>query len=240
MSRWQGQGSYAELRVWGTAAVLPALGRMAVGTRRLRAVPGLRFAKLLGIGSGETFRPQDADPGHWALLTVWSDEDARSAFAGSPVVRAWQDAATEELRVAMTPLTSRGRWSGVEPFAEPATAPDGSGGDERWRGPVAAITRARLRTLRTPSFWRAVPPVADDLGSAAGLRVAVGIGESPVGLQGTFSMWESTDALVGFAYRSAAHREVVRRTKPARWYAEEMFARFAVTEASGTYRGEAP
>ncbi|WP_299058258.1 hypothetical protein [uncultured Nocardioides sp.] len=240
MSRWEGQGPYAELRVWGTASVLPALGRMALGRRHLRDVPGLRFAKLLGTGSGETFRPQDADPGHWALLTVWADEDARSAFAESRLVRAWQGDATEELTVSMTPLTSRGRWSGVEPFAEPVAGPEGTEGGGRWRGPVAAITRARLRTLRTPSFWRAVPAVADDLGSAAGLRVAVGIGESPVGLQGTFSMWESTDALVGFAYRSAAHREVVRRTTPARWYAEEMFARFAVTGTSGTYRGEAP
>ncbi|MCH1865575.1 hypothetical protein [Nocardioides sp. CFH 31398] len=239
MSRWEGGGSYAELRLWGTDAVLPALGRMARGRRSLRGTPGLRFAKLLGTGSGDTFSPRDADPHHWALLTVWADEATRADFAASRVVRSWQAAATEELVVSLTPLTSRGLWSGVQPFAgnpPPTTEADGG----RWRGPVAAITRARLRTLRSPSFHRAVPPVADDLRTAEGLRASVGIGESPVGLQGTFSVWESSDALVGFAYRSAAHREVVRRTDPARWYAEEMFARFAVTDLSGTYRGGTP
>ncbi|GAA1904947.1 hypothetical protein GCM10009737_02110 [Nocardioides lentus] len=240
---WPGGGTHAEVRVWGTDRLLPALRRMATGRRSLRGTPGLRFAKLLGTGAGTTFTPRDADPGHWALLTVFDDEAAREDFEDSRLVRAWRDDATEELRVRMRPLLSRGLWSGVEPFAEPAPGAEpvpGGPGTASYAGPVAAITRARLRTLRTPSFWRAVPPVAEDLAGAPGLRLAVGVGESPVGLQGTFSLWESTDALVGFAYRSRAHREVVRRTAPARWYAEELFARLAVTEVTGTHRGEEP
>jgi len=235
---WPGRGTHAEVRVWGTDRLLPALRRMARGRGALRGTPGLVFAKLLGTGAGTTFTPRDADPGHWALLTVFDDEAARDAFEDAPFVRAWRDEATEELRVRMRPLLSRGLWSGVEPFADPA--PEPGTGAAAYVGPVAAITRARLRTLRTPSFWRAVPPVAEDLAGSPGLRLAVGVGESPVGLQGTFSLWESTDALVGFAYRSQAHREVVRRTAPARWYAEELFARLAVTEVSGTHRGEEP
>ncbi|WP_447645264.1 hypothetical protein [Nocardioides zeae] len=104
-------------------------------------------------------------------------------------------------------------------------------------GLVASITRARLRPTRALSFWRAVPPVVDDLAATPGLRLALGIGEAPIGLQGTFSLWESDAALRAFAHGSAAHRSAVRRTEPERWYAEELFARLAVLDVEGTYEG---
>lgn len=225
-------GPSVELRVWGVDRVVPALLRMAAGRRRLRRTPGLRFAKLLGTGSGRTFTPRDADPHHWALLTVWDEPSAAPALARSPLVRAWDDAARERLRVVMTPLTSRGRWSGTEPFVTDARP--------AWAGPVAALTRARLRPSRALSFWHAVPPVVADLDSAPGLRLGLGIGEAPIGLQGTFSIWESSRHLVDFAYRSPAHRSAVARTGPARWYAEELFARLAVDRVEGHYRGRRP
>jgi hypothetical protein len=90
------------------------------------------------------------------------------------------------------------------------------------------------------TFWRSVPPVSAELHRSPGLRLAVGIGEAPVGLQGTFSLWESAAALTEFAYRRAAHVEVVRRTAELGWYAEELFARFAVLEVEGTFAGRAP
>jgi hypothetical protein len=223
-----------ELRLWGVPRVVPALGRMATGRRLLRDVPGLRFAKLLGTGSGHTFTPRDADPHHWALLTAWDDAAAADAHAAGRLVRSWSAASSEELVVRMTPLTARGRWSGREPFTP---AP---GTDRRPPGPVASITRARLRTSRTLSFWRAVPPVVGALAAAPGSRLAVGIGEAPLGLQGTFSLWRSAGDLEDFAHRSAAHQDAIRRTRPERWYVEELFARFAVTDVSGTYGGTTP
>ncbi|MDR6175406.1 heme-degrading monooxygenase HmoA [Nocardioides zeae] len=228
-----GSPPHVELRVWGTDRVLPALGRMATGGPRLRRTPGLRFAKLLGTGSARTFTPRDADPHHWALLTVWDDRAAAAAAAGSPVLRSWSRASHEELRVAMSPLRSWGRWSRREPFepvAPVGTAPVGT-------GLVASITRARLRPTRALSFWRAVPPVVEDLAATPGLRLALGIGEAPIGLQGTFSLWDSDAALRAFAHGSAAHRSAVRRTEPERWYAEELFARLAVLDVEGTYEG---
>lgn len=226
--------SVVDLRLWRVAHVAPALARMAAGRRHLHGRPGLRFAKLLGTGAGRTFTPRDTDPHHWALLTVWDDEAAADAGPDRRLVGPWDDACAERLTVRMTPLTSRGRWSGVDPFG-----PVPAGGD-RHDGPVAAITRARLRPTRAPSFWRSVPPVVDDLRRAPGSRLAIGFGEAPVLLQGTFSLWESDRDLVGFAYRTAAHREAVARTEPARWYAEELFARFAVRDVTGTYRGRQP
>jgi hypothetical protein len=105
---------------------------------------------------------------------------------------------------------------------------------------VAAVTRARLAVTRSATFWRAVPPVSADLAGRPGLRLAVGIGEAPVGLQGTFSLWESARALRDFAYAGAPHREVVERTEGERWYAEELFARFAVVDAAGSVDGRDP
>ena len=224
----------AVLHVWGTRSVPAALWRMARDRVGLAGTPQLRFAKMLGTGSGETFRPRDADLGHWAALTVWDDVDAAEAFESSRLVRSWDSIAHERLRVGMSPLSSRGRWAGADPFA--VSTPAVRSAD----GPVVAITRARIRTSRALQFWRAVPAVSSDLQGAAGLRLAMGIGETPVGLQGTFSLWRSSSDLVDFAYRGAAHREVVRRTAEVGWYAEELFARLAVDGVDGTYRGVRP
>ena len=144
----------------------------------------------------------------------------------------WAGLAEETWRAELRPLAARGRWSGREPFGRPA------GG--RWDGPVAAVTRARIAPARARSFWRSVPPVSADLRGRAGLRLAVGIGEAPVGLQGTFSLWETARALREFAYAGAAHQAVVARTGAERWYAEELFARFAVEAADGSVDGRDP
>jgi hypothetical protein len=79
-----------------------------------------------------------------------------------------------------------------------------------------------------------------DLHAAAGLRLAVGVGEAPIGLQGTFSLWDSPAALTEFAYRRPAHVEAVRRTTEVGWYSEELFARFAVLGVEGTVGGRVP
>ncbi|MBD0860573.1 monooxygenase [Gordonia sp. zg691] len=229
-------GPTVELRVWGVDRVLPALGRMSTGRRTLRATPGLRFAKLLGTGTAQTFTLESADLRHWAALTVWHDDAAALAADRSRLFRGWQDSSTEELRVTMRPLRSKGRWSRVEPFGSPP--PHAAELGRKWAGPVAALTRARLRPTTMMSFWRAVPPVASELADARGNRLALGVGELPIGVQGTFSVWDSARDLTDFAYRSPAHVSAVRRTAPARWYAEELFARFAVTDVAGTYDGK--
>jgi len=222
------------LHVWGVRrrAVPTALLRMATDRPALRRTAGLSFAKLLGTGSGRTFTVRDADPRHWALLTVWSDEAGAAAFERGDLVRRWRRTAEEEWTARLRPLATRGRWSRREPFGRPAP--------QRWDGPVAAVTRARLAPRRAAAFWRAVPPVSADLHEGPGLRFALGIGEAPVGLQGTFSVWDSAADLNAFAYGRPAHAAVVRRTAEEGWYAEELFARFAVLSTAGTVGGRDP
>lgn len=224
----------ATLHVWGVPgrAVPAALLRMATDRRLLRRSPGLRFAKLLGTGSGRSFTVRDADPRRWALLAVWDDERSAAAFEGGDVVRRWQRIADEQWSARMRPLAARGRWSREEPFGKPWP--------QRWDGPVAAVTRARLTTRKAVTFWRAVPLVSADLHESPGLRLALGIGEAPLGLQGTFSVWDSAAALNSFAYDRAPHAAVVTRTAQEGWYAEELFARLALLSAEGTVAGRDP
>jgi len=226
------------VHVWGVPgrAVPRALARMALDRAHLRRSRA-RFWKLLGTGDGRSFTPRDADPGHWALLATWDRASDAEAFETSATARAWSRLAHERLRVDLRPLASRGRWSGREPFGDPHPS---RGPSRPQDGPVASITRARIRTLKGPGFWRAVPPVSADLHEVEGLRLAVGIGEAPVGLQGTFSLWSDAAALNEFAHRRAAHTAVVARTAAEGWYAEELFARFAVLDVRGTYAGRHP
>ncbi|MED5527636.1 MAG: monooxygenase, partial [Actinomycetota bacterium] len=105
-------------------------------------------------------------------------------------------------------------------------------------GPIAAITRARIKVSMWPKFWSSVPRVSLDLRSDPGVLFTLGIGEAPVGLQGTFSIWRDAKAISDFAYRRPAHAEVVRKTHDLDWYAEEMFTRFQVDSVRGTYNGQ--
>ena len=147
-------------------------------------------------------------------------------------MRGWAALAEETFRLDLRPIAARGRWSRRSPFGDPTPV--------RESGPVAALTRARLSPARAARFWSAVPPVTAELHRSPGLRAAIGIGEAPLGLQGTFSLWESTAALRAFAHRTPAHVDVVARTAREGWYAEELFARFAVLGTAGTLDGRDP
>jgi hypothetical protein len=209
-----------------------ALLRVATDRRHLRRTPGLCFGKLLGTGGGRTFTVRDADPLRWALVATWSSVAAAEAFEATLVAHGWGSLARERLRVDLRPLSSRGQWSRRRPFGDPTPEP--------YDGAVAALTRARIAPSRISRFWRAVPPVSADLHRSDGLRLAVGVGEAPIGLQGTFSMWTSSRALTEFAHRRGPHADVVARTPSERWYAEELFARFAIVSVEGTFNGRVP
>ena len=222
------------LHLWGIAAtgVPGALVRMGTQRRGLSRTPGLGFAKLLGTGHGRTFTVGDADPLHWGLLATWDSAHAARRFDSSPTIASWDRESRERLVVTMRPLSSRGCWSGRLPFGNPSP--------QDVQGPVAALTRARIVVRKSPTFWRSVPPVAAELRSCAGVRLALGLGEAPVLLQGTFSVWDSAASMSDFAHRGAAHSTAIRSTREQNWYAEELFARFAVIGLSGTYRGVQP
>lgn len=199
---------------------------MAIDRMRTRKFTGISFAKMLGTGTGETFTPQDANLYRWGIVVV-IDENQIDAFDSSSVITGWRKRSTSEMRVILSPLSSHGLWSKKNPFDFTAniSQPDAQ---------IAAITRARIKWNQNFRFWRAVPPVVIDLHGNPGLISAIGIGEAPIGLQGTFSLWSSASALRDFAYKGKAHQVAIEQTKEFNWYSEELFARFEVLQLRGS------
>jgi hypothetical protein len=200
-----------------------ALLRMALDRSALRRVNGVRFAKMLGTGKGETFTPRDADANRWGALAV-IDSDKMQALDNSKLIKRWRARSISEVRYLLDPISSHGLWAKTNPFAYSTVQTDGE---------VVAITRARIKWFQNLRFWRAVPPVTQSLHSSPGLINTIGIGEAPIGLQGTFSHWQTGAALRNFAYKGAAHQEAIAATERHNWYAEELFARFAVRDIRG-------
>jgi len=203
-----------------------AILHMALDRITLKRNKKITFFKSLGSGKGETFTPKDADAKRWGLLVVIDSADVDS-FDSSSLISSWRKISTSEYRAVLQPISSHGEWSKRKPFEENQIS--------NWQGPVAAITRARIKWSMNQKFWHAVPPVTVSLKSSPGLISAIGIGEAPIGLQGTFSRWESGAALRTFAYQGQAHIAAIQATKDLDWYAEELFARFAIIEEHGGF-----
>ena len=200
-----------------------SLLRMALDRGALRRIKGVRFAKMLGSGKGETFTPRDADANRWGALIV-IDGANLEMLDNSKLINRWRANSISEVRYLLDPISSHGLWAKVNPFAYATTQTDGE---------VIAITRARIKWFQNFRFWRAVPPVTQSLHSSPGLINTIGIGEAPIGLQGTFSHWRTGADLRNFAYKGAAHQDAIAATERHQWYAEELFARFAVRDIRG-------
>jgi hypothetical protein len=197
------------------SAIPFAFLQMALGRRTARKIPGVSFAKLMGTGTGKTFTPSDADLRQWAILFVADDFDLVDA---SRFISSWRKRSVSVDKYLLNPISSHGEWSKRKPFEISNPIKND--------GPIVAITRARLKWSQAIRFWRSIPPVVSDLHQSPGLLFSIGIGEAPIGLQGTFSVWQSGAALRDFAYKNAPHRAAIEDTKRFDWYSEELFARF--------------
>ena len=196
---------------------------MAIHRRMIKRFPSVGFVKLLGTGKGKSFTPKDADATRWGLLITIS-EDNLTKFENSKALRQWRWISTSQYSATLQPISSHGLCSKKQPFEI---------WEQSWNGKVAAITRARIAWRQNFKFWRAVPPVTQSLHQSPGLINAIGIGEAPIGLQGTFSIWQDGRSLRDFAYKGRAHAEAITATAENNWYSEELFARFAIIKESG-------
>jgi len=203
-----------------------ALYSMAIDRVRIRKFTGISFSKSLGTGSGRTFTPGDADLLRWGMVVVIEEEEI-AAFDSSIYITRWRKRATSEFQAVLSPISSHGLWSKRAPFTSAAAA-------SRSEAQIMAITRARIKWHKNFKFWGAVPPVVTDLHNSPGLIAAIGIGEAPLGLQGTLSLWESGAALRDFAYKGQAHQVAIKQTEEINWYSEELFARFEVLTMRGS------
>lgn len=205
------------------------LGQMGAARFVLPRLAGLQFWKLCGSGTGEGFTPRP-NWGTWAILAVWDSREAADAGLLQKPFSQWRARADESCSLFLEPYSSRGAWAGVRPFAPEGTGPD---------GPIAAMTRATVKPARALRFWARVPDISARVGTDPNVIFKIGIGELPFLHQVTFSVWPDEGAMAAFAHRGP-HAEAIRAVRAEGWFHEELYARFRIAGASGTWQGRCP
>ena len=71
------------------------------------------------------------------------------------------------------------------------------------------------------------------------MLLKIGLGETPWLQQVTFSVWPDATAMDRFA-RAGPHAGAIAAARRNGWFAEELYARFAVIGRSGAWEGRDP
>lgn len=194
----------------------------------LAKVSGLHFSRLMGSGGGTGFSLWP-NFGVYALVGQWADEAAaRQFFTEHSWWREVLRRSDRRVTFFLEPTMAHGAWGGENPFRPQPERYDPA-------APVAVITRATIYPQKLPDFWRYVPATSRSVQDRPERLLSIGIGEYPVFMQATFSVWSSGRAMTAFAYRGDRHREVVRLTRERGWYREELFARFHILDVMGNW-----
>lgn len=204
-----------------------AFTQMGFPPFQVEKIEGLQFLKQLGSGAenGFSIKPNF---GVYGILAVWDDESAASTFfKKNNAFSNYKNQATHNWTVFMQTSKVHGVWSGVTPFTENVSYNENE--------LVAVITRATIYSKHLVEFWKAVPTVAQSMDDQEGKLFSIGIGEWPLFMQATFSIWKNSKLMMEYAYKSKYHREVVKRTRERGWYKEELFARFVPYKTEGKW-----
>ncbi len=201
-----------------------AFVRMGMPPISLRNHEGLTFFKPLGTGSGNGFsiRP---DFSTYGFVTVFSSEEMALQFLQSSVFKKYEDSAVKHATLFLKTIKSHGKWSKQNPFKSEAEFDKSK--------PLAVITRATIKPKLAYKFWKYVPSVSKSMNHYKALVFSKGIGEFPLLMQATFSLWERAEAMMDYAYQNPKHAEMVKKTKELGWYSEELFARFEPYKIQG-------
>ncbi|MEM9259838.1 MAG: hypothetical protein AAGA62_09345, partial [Bacteroidota bacterium] len=206
-----------------------AFTQMGLAPSQLAKISGLQFGKLMGSGGVDGFSILP-NFGVYAFLGVWDNrQTAEACFDKHPW---WQNAlerSHEQLTFFLRPTIAHGLWDGQNPFSNPQSYDP--------KQPTAVLTRATIRTSKLAEFWQWVPKTSASIYDHPSRLISVGVGEYPLFMQATFSLWESGKAMQEFAYHSKYHKEVVKLTRERNWYKEELFARFTLIDSVGNWSG---
>tara|TARA_B100000497_G_C7558949_1_gene337333 strand:- start:161 stop:847 length:687 start_codon:yes stop_codon:yes gene_type:complete len=182
-----------------------------------KKINGLTFFKPLGTGSGNGFSIKP-DFSTFGFVAVFKSEELAKEFLGTDVVKEYTKTAISYSHILMHTVKSHGEWSKLNPF-ESSVEYDKT-------KPLAVITRATIKPKLAYQFWKNVPAVSKSMDKYDELVFSKGIGEFPLLMQATFSLWSSAEAMMNYAYKNPKHAEMVKKTRELNWYSEELFARF--------------
>jgi hypothetical protein len=201
-----------------------ALGRMGKPPISLNKIAGLTFFKPLGTGSGNGFSIKP-DFSTFGFVTVFETEEEAKKFTVSNTLEHYKKSASNFSIVFMKTIKSHGKWSKQNPFKSTKELDK--------KKPIAVITRATIKPKLAYKFWKHVPAVSKSMDSYKELLYSKGIGEFPLLMQATFSIWSSADAMMDYAYSNPKHAEMIKKTRELNWYSEELFVRFEPYKMEG-------
>ncbi|CAN5172713.1 hypothetical protein BH23BAC1_BH23BAC1_38840 [soil metagenome] len=209
-------------KFWGFA-------QMQLAKKPISETPGLTFFRLMGSGGGNGFSLKP-DFSVYALITVWKNKNyARNFHKTSKVFRDFKKHSHKWWTLYLTTLKSKGKWDRVNPFFPV------SGSSQEDIFPIAVLTRATISPRHLVNFWKHVPAVSEMVQDQEGIIYSKGIGEYPLFLQATFSIWENKAAMRNYAYQSELHKDIIGKTHKFGWYKEELFSEFKILESEGTW-----
>ncbi|MEL6233662.1 MAG: spheroidene monooxygenase [Pseudomonadota bacterium] len=202
---------------------------MGLARPAVARVPGIGFWKLCGSGIGEGFTPLP-NTAVYAILATWPGRVAAETGLQAPVFRRYRARATEQWTVFLETTSTRGQWSGREPFTAGATP----------QGAVVALTRATIRPSKLLRFWSRGPAISTRIGADPNVIFKIGIGEVPWLHQVTFSIWPDSMTMAEFARRDGPHAAAIRAVREGGWFSEELYARFRIAGSMGSWEGGDP
>ncbi len=198
-------------------------------------LPGLRFYKLFGTGSGEGFTfifNPFLNSGVYAILAAWENKDiALQALGSSTIFERYKHYSAENWTVILKPVSVRGLWSGDCPFIAQK---------EEFEGNIVALTRATIKVSTLLKFWKRVPDIQTVIGADENVLFKIGMGEIPLFHQVTFSIWPSEESMNTFARESGPHARAIRAVRKENWFAEELYARFKIIDQIGRWSEVSP
>ncbi|MDT8857916.1 spheroidene monooxygenase [Paracoccaceae bacterium Fryx2] len=211
-------------------------GQMAYARFPLSQMRDLQFYKLLGSGTEEGFTPKP-NTAVWGMLTVWPDEaTARAHIASEPLFRSWRKRAAECWTVYLDPIAAKGKWGGKVPFTANPVDPAAPAHD----GPMVALTRAQVKLGAAVRFWNRVPKISDMIGKDPNILFKIGMGETPLFYQMTFSIWPDSKTMAAFARGDTPHAAAIKAAYGEKWFVEDFYARFRLLGAEGSWEHKDP
>ena len=188
---------------------------------------GLLFYKLFGSGTGEGFTPV-LNPNVYAIMNVWENEEiAENSLASSIIFRKYKQRSKENWTLYLRPTKCWGSWDKNNPFQ--------INKNQKQTYPVAALTRATIKTRILFKFWKHVPDISDRIGSNNNVLFKIGLGEIPWFHQVTFSIWPDQESMDQFARKDGPHSKAIEAVRKNKWFKEELYARFTIEKEVGSW-----